>query len=166
MVATWLREKIAHPNGTSGGSMQRAIFVALGTGAVISSAAALGIGAATFEPQALSRQDYLAAMRTIETTREAILARCDALEGHPRELCRIEAAAAEMVRVAELDARLRRNEQAERALQRARIDARYQVDRARCGAFGGFKRDRCLIQAHAVKGRALLDAAHPYEVRF
>ena len=147
--------------------MKRAICVALGTGAVISSAAALGIGAANLqEPHSLSRQDYLVAMRTIEATREAILARCDALEGHARELCRVEAGAAEMVRVAELDVRHRRTEQAERALQRARIDARYQVDRARCGSFGGFKRDRCLIQAHAAKGRALLEAAHPYEVRF
>jgi hypothetical protein len=71
-----------------------------------------------------------------------------------------------MVRTAELEARFRRTEHAERALQRARIDARYQVDRARCNGVNGVRRDRCLVQAHATKGRALLEAAAPYEVRF
>ena len=31
---------------------------------------------------------------------------------------------------------------------------------------GGLKRDRCMIRAHATKGRAMLEAAAPYEVRY
>jgi hypothetical protein len=100
--------------------MKRAIFVALGTGAVITSAAALGIGAASMgtESQTVARGEYQAAMQ----------------------------------------------QQSARERQRERIEARYQSDRARCDAVSGFKRDKCLIQAHATKGRALLEAAAPYEV--
>ena len=98
--------------------MMRAIIVALGTGAVITSAAAIGIGASsTGAATQPARGEYEVAMQ----------------------------------------------HQSARELQRARIDARYQSDRARCDSLGGFKRDKCLIQAHATRGRALLDAAAPYE---
>ncbi|HUP30767.1 MAG TPA: hypothetical protein VM122_11375 [Usitatibacter sp.] len=148
--------------------MRRAMFVMLGTSAFLSSAAALGIGAGSAGPaQGLSRGEYLAAMRDIDTARADVQARCDAMAGlQARDLCRVEAAASEMLRAAELEQAYRRSEGSSRALQRARIDARYQVDRARCGTLGGFKRDKCLVKAHAAKGRAMLDAAAPYEVRF
>jgi hypothetical protein len=167
MVPTWLREKFAHPNGSTGGTMKRAIVVALATGAVISSAAALGIGGADASGiPTLTRTEYRAALARVEHVRGAMLLACEAYAGQDRELCRAEAAAAEMVQAAEIEARFRRTPQAERAAQRARIDARYQVERTRCGALNGFRRDRCLVQAHATKGRALLEAAAPYEVRF
>ena len=146
--------------------MRRAMFVVLGTSAFLTSAAALGIGAGSAVPaQDLTRGDYLASMRQIVMARSEIQARCDALAAPAmRELCRTEAVGAESVRVAELEQAHRRTEASARGLQRARIDSRYQVDRARCGMLGGNKRDNCLIQAHAAKGRALLDAAAPYEV--
>jgi hypothetical protein len=163
-----LREEIAHPNGLTGGTMKRAICVALGTAAIVSSAAALSIGAATpGDEWSIGDVEYVGALRALEAQRQALGARCEALAaGQERELCRAEAAAYDMVRAADLEARFRRTELAQRAAQRARIDARYHVDRARCGAYSGFKRDRCLVQAHATKGRALLEAAGPYEVRF
>ena len=52
-----------------------------------------------------------------------------------------------------------------RNAQRARIEARYTSERSACAALGGVKRDRCLIAAHATRGRALLEAAAPYETR-
>jgi hypothetical protein len=52
-----------------------------------------------------------------------------------------------------------------RQAQRDAIDARYQADRARCDALGGLRRDNCLIEAHARKGRAMLEAAAPYSDR-
>ena len=39
------------------------------------------------------------------------------------------------------------------------------AERARCEALGGFNKDRCLIAAHAARGRALLEAAAPYQDR-
>jgi hypothetical protein len=52
-----------------------------------------------------------------------------------------------------------------RTAQRARIEERYLAERAACAPLGGLKRDRCLIAAHATRGRALLEAAAPYETR-
>jgi hypothetical protein len=88
--------------------MNRAIVVALFTGAVFSSAAALRIGA---QPVAVAHV------------------------------------------------------QATRVAQRERIEARYLVDRAKCSDMGGIKRDNCLIASHAARGRDLLEAAAPYEMR-
>lgn len=67
------------------------------------------------------------------------------------------AASSHLVRAATLDAA--------RRAQREAIDARYQSDRARCDAIGGLRRDNCLIEAHARRGRALLEAATPYATR-
>lgn len=102
-----------------GGNMRRAIFVALGTGAVITSAAAFSIGASATgsAPQTIAGGEYRVAMQ----------------------------------------------HQSARALQRSRIESRYQADRTRCETLSGFRRDQCLIQAHATKGRAMLEAAAPYE---
>ena len=55
--------------------------------------------------------------------------------------------------------------EAARNAQRAMIDTRYQEDRAKCDALGGTRKDDCLIDAHARKGRAMLEAAAPYAVR-
>ena len=52
-----------------------------------------------------------------------------------------------------------------RQAQRDVIETRYQSDRARCDALGGVRRDNCLIDAHARKGLAMLEAAAPYSER-
>jgi hypothetical protein len=96
--------------------MKRAILVALGTGVLISSAAAIGIDAA-------------------------------------------------VIRAPQHEAGYWPTEETARVAQRARIDARYQVERAKCEALGGLKKDQCLIAAHAARGRALLEAAAPYQDR-
>ena len=146
--------------------MRRTVLVALGTGTVIASAAALGIGVAlTPEKQAPSRVAYEAAFAGIDAARPHALARCEAIAGNGKELCRAQAGAAETIRAANLESRFRRTQDSARNAQRARIEARYLVDRAACGVLGGFKRDRCLIAAHATRGRALLEAAAPYETR-
>ena len=54
---------------------------------------------------------------------------------------------------------------AARQAQRNVIEARYQSERAACEALGGARRDNCYIDAHARKGRALLEAAAPYATR-
>ncbi|HXF80587.1 MAG TPA: hypothetical protein VN598_17105 [Usitatibacter sp.] len=60
---------------------------------------------------------------------------------------------------------MKRVEASAREAQRARIDVRYEAERARCEALGGVRHDRCLISAHARRGHALLEAAAPYQVR-
>jgi hypothetical protein len=167
MCPVWFSDLVTPPNGDSGGNMRRSILVALCTGTVISSAAAIGIGAAVSSaPQTMSRSEYEAALRGIEAARGQVAAKCDALDAFGRESCHAEASANEMVRVADIEEGYRRTRQSSREAQRARIEARYQVERTRCGTLGGFKRDKCLVSAHAAKGRALLEAAAPYEARF
>ena len=96
--------------------MKRAVLVALGTSALISSVAAIGIDAA-------------------------------------------------VTRAPQHEAGYGPTEETARAAQRARIDVRYQADRAKCAALGGLEKDRCLIAAHAARGRALLEAATLYQDR-
>lgn len=147
--------------------MRRTILVALATATIIASAAAIGIGTAvSLAPATMSHAEYAASLRGIDAAREDMTARCDALAAYEREFCRTEGAANEMVRVADIEESFRRNHQASRAAQRARIEARYQVDRFRCSGLGGQRRDKCLVSVHASKGRAMLEAAAPYELRF
>ena len=146
--------------------MRRAIAVALGTGAFISSAAALSLSGNESSNTEVGRKEYEISLQRVAAAKPVALSRCEALPAADKELCRTEAEAREMVRVAEIEQEYRRTETSARALQRARVDARYQVERARCGTLAGYKRDRCLIRAHAARGRALLEAASPYEVRF
>jgi hypothetical protein len=167
MKSHWLERLLAPDTGDAGGNMRRAIIVALGTGAVISSAAALGIGAAVSSaPATMSYPEYQAALRGVESAREEAPSRCISGDAAAREICLAEATANEMIRVADIEESYRRTQPASRAAQRARIDARYQVERARCSSLGGFRRDKCLVSVHAARGRAMLEAAAPYETRF
>jgi hypothetical protein len=146
--------------------MKRALWVALGTGAVIASVGAIGIDAATvFAPQSITRLEYANALAAVDSDREQALARCEEGAGAEREICRAEAAGDESIRVADIEARFRRTQEAARAAQRARIEARYHVERARCTSLGGARRDRCQISAHAVRGSALMELAAPYDTR-
>ena len=98
--------------------MRRAILVALGTGAFITSAAAItGVGRGAAPAAEPARTE-------LERSRIA---------------------------------------QEARAGQRALVETRYLDDRGRCEALGGAKRDACFIDAHAVRGRALLEIQAPYE---
>jgi len=147
--------------------MRRAILVALGTGAVISSAAAIGLTAALIPaPQTMTREEYDAQVRLLDIVRARAQARCEALDGYDAAMCLAQLRAEGRVKSAELEAAYRHTEHAARDALRARIDARYEVDRAKCEAVKGLRKDSCLINAHATKGRALLEAAGPYELRY
>src|SRR4029079_7729660 len=66
--------------------MNRAILVALGTGAIITSAAAIGIGAAREAPRgAMSRSEYHAALAAIERSRPDRALACEAMAAAARE---------------------------------------------------------------------------------
>jgi len=102
--------------------MKRAVLMALGVGAIITSAAAFSIGTTSNAGAgAESPAGSLAPMHAQRLAREA---------------------------------------------QRAGIESRYQLDRLRCSSLGGARRDQCLIDAHATRGRSMLAAATPYEARF
>ena len=95
-------------------------MVALGTGTVISSAAALGISAAVSgSMQPISQAEYETMLAAVESSHVSALARCESIEASQRELCRAGVGAERMVRVADLEAGYRRTQQAARAAQRA-----------------------------------------------
>lgn len=145
--------------------MQRVILVALGAVTFISGAAAISIGDTVTREETLTRAQYDAALEEIAATRPLLQARCDDEAGNGKELCRARAEADEMLRAAEIEARFRRDQASARGAQFARIEARYQVERTKCATLGGSNRDRCLVGAHATRGRALLEIAAPYQQR-
>jgi hypothetical protein len=101
--------------------MKRAILIALGTGVVISSAAALEIAGAAAGAAPAADSDPVLIARARDTAREQ---------------------------------------------QRSTINARYEAQRQACAPLRGYAREKCLVKAHAARGRALLEAAAPYETRF
>ena len=101
--------------------MKRAILIALGTGVVISSAAALDIAGAGQPATPVAIGDPIHAARVRESAREE---------------------------------------------QRSRIQERYLAERELCTDLRGYKREKCVVRAHANRGRALLEAGAPYETRF
>lgn len=147
--------------------MKRAILVALGTGALISSAAAIGIGmTSAASHERLTRESYELGLAEARATHVAATAACEALRNAERDICRAQADAAAAIRSADLRAAFERDEDSARDAQRVRIESRYQVRRAHCQAQGGFRRDKCSVAAHAERGRALLDVAAPYAARY
>ena len=145
--------------------MRRAILVALSTMTLVSSATALRYSAAnTPDAGHIGVGEYRAAHASIALARSSALERCASLRRvDARDSCEAAAIAREAARVAEVEAGFRGSEQSARAMQRARIELRYQAQRARCVPLGGAQRDQCFIAAHALKGRALLDSASPYQ---
>jgi hypothetical protein len=153
------------PRGMIGGTMRRAILVALGTMTLVSSATAIRFSAADVSDAGrMGIGEYRVAHASIALARSAALERCASLQRtEARDSCEAAALAREAARVAEVESGFRASEQSARAMQRARIELRYQAERARCAPLGGPQRDQCLIAAHALKGRALLDSASPYQ---
>ena len=145
--------------------MKRATLAALGAGAIIGSAAAIGWGDSPAATPTLSIHEYQEALARVAARQGNALAHCDGVEAAQREICRTEASADAMVRVADVEEQYRHDDRSAREAQRARIDAQYQVARARCQALNGYRKDKCLISAHAARGRALLAAHAPYEIR-
>jgi gas vesicle protein len=145
--------------------MKRATLVALGTGAIIGSAAAITIGSTDSQAEGFTRTEYESSIARVAAHRADATTQCQSLANAEREVCRAQASAEEMLRVADIEERYQHNDRASREAQRIRIDAQYQVERARCQSMSGFQKDKCLIQAHAVRGRALLQAHAPYESR-
>lgn len=104
--------------------MKRAVLMALGVGAVLTSAAAFSIGGAPVLNTQFASDELVAgplgASHLVRRAREA---------------------------------------------QRSGIEERYFTERAKCSSLGGLVHDQCLIDVHAMRGRALLAAAAPYETR-
>ncbi|HXS51675.1 MAG TPA: hypothetical protein VN782_04015 [Usitatibacter sp.] len=146
--------------------MNRATFVALATATAITSAAGIRLGAAD-EPssEGMQRAAYLAARERIDHQRGAGVAACAKRPASERDGCEAQANARADMRAADLEMRYRHTPDAARDAQRARIELRHQAALARCVPLRGYDHDQCLIAAHVVLGRALLESQAPYTLR-
>lgn len=139
--------------------MKRAPLYIASTLAVILSLAAWGISAAVDMPSTLmSPADYNAAKRGIETQTRITYARCRLHKEASREICRAEAKAAERVKIADLQAKYHGTVAAAEEARMAKVQASYDLARARCGIKDESKQQDCLQAARDQNARALADA--------
>ena len=123
----------------------------------LTGATAFQIGASVSSaPSLMTRGDYETLKVAIATEAQDLQLSCDALRGGERQVCHAESRAREEVLLAELEARYRGTFAAARDATMVRIRAKYDVDRSRCFAYAGFKRDNCVVAAHAEKARSLM----------
>ncbi len=124
--------------------------------AVFLSVAALGIGAAVDTPRTLmSRADYSQARKAIESETRTVFATCRNESGAARDVCKAEARAAESMRLADLSARYHGTVAAAEDSRLARVKARFELAKARCGSQSGEARAECLRSAREDRGRAI-----------
>lgn len=146
--------------------MNRATLVALCTGTVITSAAAIGVGTAGETPApTMTRAQHATALARVAAARDAAFARCAAGRASGRDACEARESALAQLHAAELEVRFRRTPEAARAAQLARIEVRHQAALAGCAPLKGSDHDDCLIRVHALYGRALLESQAPYAMR-
>lgn len=123
----------------------------------IAGATAFGIGASVSStPSMMTRDDYEAMKVAVAIESNDVQRACDQERGAERQLCSAENRAREEILLADLEARYRGTFSANRDATLVRVRAKYDVDRSRCFAFAGFKRDNCVVAAHAERARALM----------
>jgi len=123
----------------------------------IGGASAFGIGASvSSKPSLMSRSDYESMRVIVHLDGQEAFAACDAQRLAARQLCQAEARAREEVLLADLEMRYRGTFSAARDARFTKIRAKYDVDRSRCFAFAGVKRDNCIVAAHADRARSLM----------
>ena len=139
--------------------MKRTTLYATLAGALLVSAAALGISAAVDSPRSLmAPTDFGEARKTIEADARLALGTCRDLGGQAKDLCKAEARAEERVRKADLEAQYRGTVAAAADAKLARVKAQYDVAKARCSDQHGDDKLACLRSARAEKARAFTAA--------
>ena len=128
--------------------MQRTSLYIAAALAVVLSVVALGISAAVDTPRTLmSRADYAAAKRAIESESTLAYAGCRDQKGAAREVCKAEVRGAERVKIADLQARYYGTVAAQESAREARVKAKFEVAKAQCNVRGGDSEPECLRAA-------------------
>ena len=139
--------------------MKKTTIYATLVAALLVSATAWGISAAVDSPRSLmAPSDYNAARSAIESDTRAAMARCRDADGAARDLCKAEASASERVRKADLEARYRGTVGAAADAKIARVKARYDVAKARCGSEHGEGKLACIRNARSEKAKEIAAA--------
>ena len=151
--------RIVHEPARKVAAVKKTTFVITGLLAMLLSLGALGIGAAVDSPRTLmSRADYNAARRAIESATRGAYAQCRSHTGAERDVCKAQARAEERVRVADLQARYHGTVAAAEDARVARVKAGFDVARAQCEARMSSEKVDCLRSAREDRARALAQA--------
>jgi len=135
-----------------------ALFAASFLALFMLSAAAVGIGASMDSPPTLmSPADYGVAKRAIESQTRAASARCRGTQGTQRDVCKAEVRAAERVKKADLAARYHGTVAAADEARQVRVNAQYEVARARCGGRVGEERTQCIRAAREDRNKSVAE---------
>jgi hypothetical protein len=139
-----------------GRNMKRSTVYLTAFFALFLSVAAIGIGAAVDTPRTLmSRADFNESRKAIEAETRTVFAGCRSQSGTARDICKAEARAEERVKLADLSARYHGTVAAAEDSRQARVKARFDLAKARCGSQSGEARVECLRTAREDHGRAL-----------
>ena len=137
-----------------------ALYVTSFFALLLTSIAAVGIGASVDSPRTLmSPADYAAGKRAIEAQARVSLGRCRGSAVSEKDVCRAEVRADERIQKAELAARYYGTVAAGAEARQARVKAAYDVARARCSGQLAEGRIDCLRAARAQRNRALAQNA-------
>jgi hypothetical protein len=122
-------------------------MIALGCTAMASAAA---------NPEA--KAAYKATKEVASVDYKAAKAKCDALTGNPKDVCKEEAEAARVHTVAAAEAQYKNTPRAQAAARTSIANADYGVAKAKCGAMTGNEKDVCIKEAKAAAVAAKADA--------
>lgn len=118
-------------------------------------------GAVASAPSLMSRADERAARLSLEADSRKALAACRALDGHAASVCNAQARGDARIREADLETRYRGTAEAAGEAARARVQALYEIDSARCGNLASADLTACRLAARSSRGANLLSAASP-----
>src|SRR6266481_1929277 len=104
-------------------------------------------------PRASERKVKNADEERIEAEYKADKAKCDAMSGNAKDVCVKEAKGKEKIAKAELDARADPSERAQRKVEEAKAEAKYEVAKERCDDMKGKEKDACQQEAKATHER-------------
>lgn len=127
---------------------------------LLCSAAVVAAAGATTLPKhpPLSHQAYTAQKAQIAAQLDANRKLCDSMKGNTRDVCEAEARGRADALKAELEARYKPSPEASFESRSVTAEANYTVAKAKCNAFKGAPRDRCMKEAKAAREAALRQA--------
>ncbi|MGZ4139360.1 MAG: BON domain-containing protein [Actinomycetota bacterium] len=108
--------------------------------------------------QAMSKDEYKAAGKSIAADYKAAAASCATLKGNAKDICMAEAKGKEKVAKAELEARRKPGDKAAYDVSIAKAEAGYAVAKEKCDDQAGKDKTACVKEAKAAEARAKADA--------
>lgn len=125
---------------------------------VLMSAASIVISGYASAETAESKATYTAANKSAAADFKMARAKCDSLTGNPKDVCIAEAKAARTIVEANANAQYKDTLSAQTSAAKDIADAKYDVEKAKCGSQTGNDKDVCIKAAKSNKVAAVSNA--------